>query len=96
MRKQSLRQRLTRTIVVATLVASGLGTTAGAAQAAPVTAVKSAVSAAPVTLAAAGHWGLQGIFPDPITCHIAGIASGREYVCVWYVLAWALNVWQED
>ncbi|MEV6692685.1 hypothetical protein AB0M35_14560 [Micromonospora sp. NPDC051196] len=52
------------------------------------------MSAAPVTLAAGG-WLLQGVFPDPVTCHIAGIASGREYVCVWYVLAWALNVWQD-
>ncbi|MDG4792926.1 hypothetical protein [Micromonospora sp. WMMD1082] len=95
MRKQSLRQRLARTIVVVTLVASGLGTTGGAAQAAPVPVVNAAVSAAPVTLAAAGGWGLQGVFPDPITCHIAGIASGREYVCVWYVLVWALNVWQD-
>ncbi|MFG2062659.1 hypothetical protein ACGFIK_14705 [Micromonospora sp. NPDC048871] len=94
MRKRSLRQRLAGTVMVATLVAGGLGTTAGAAQAAPVSAVNSAVSAAPVTLAAGG-WGLQGIFPDPVTCHIAGIASGREYVCVWYVLAWALNVWQD-
>ncbi|WP_434744131.1 hypothetical protein [Micromonospora sp. SH-82] len=94
MRKQSLRQRLTRSIMVVTLVASGLGVTAGAAQAAPVPAVTAAVSTAPVTMAAGG-WGLQGVFPDPITCHIAGIASGREYVCVWYVLAWALNVWQD-
>ncbi|RIV40359.1 hypothetical protein [Micromonospora radicis] len=95
MRKQSLRHRLARTIVVITLVAGGVGTTVGAAQAAPVPAVKAPASSAPVTLAAAGGWGLQGVFPDPITCHIAGIASGREYVCVWYVLAWALNVWQD-
>ncbi|QOC92313.1 hypothetical protein [Micromonospora craniellae] len=95
MRKQSLRQRLVRTTLVVTLVASGLGTTAGAAHAAPVPAVNAAVSAAPVTQAAAGAWLLQGVFPDPITCHIAGVASGREYVCVWYVLAWALNIWQD-
>jgi hypothetical protein len=53
------------------------------------------VNAAPLSAATAGGWGLQGVFPDPVTCHIAGIASGREYVCVWYVLAWALNVWQD-
>ncbi|MEU7616373.1 hypothetical protein AB0B27_09785 [Micromonospora rifamycinica] len=72
-----------------------MGTTAGAAQAAPVPAANTVVSAAPLTAATAGGWGLQGVFPDPVTCHIAGIASGREYVCVWYVLAWALNVWQD-
>ncbi|MEV6800325.1 hypothetical protein AB0M91_18535 [Micromonospora rifamycinica] len=83
------------TRVVVTLVAGGMGTTAGAAQAAPVSAANTVVSAAPLTAATAGGWGLQGVFPDPVTCHIAGIASGREYVCVWYVLAWALNVWQD-
>ena len=87
MRKQSLRERLARTMVVVTLVAGGLGMTAGATQAAP--AGNAAVSAT------AGYWGLQGIFPDPISCHITGIASGREYICTWYVLVWALNVWQE-
>ncbi|MFY1702892.1 hypothetical protein ACN28G_14285 [Micromonospora sp. WMMA1923] len=94
MRKRSLRQRLAQTMVVVTLVASGLGMTVGAAQAAPVPAVNAASSVVPVSMAAGG-WGLQGVFPDPITCHIAGIASGRKYVCVWYVLAWALNVWQD-
>ncbi|SCG47403.1 hypothetical protein [Micromonospora rifamycinica] len=95
MGKRSLRQRMAGTMVVVTLVAGGVGTTAGAAQAVPVPAAKTVVNAAPLTAATAGGWGLQGVFPDPVTCHIAGIASGREYVCVWYVLAWALNVWQD-
>jgi hypothetical protein len=90
MRRRTLRQRLAGTMMVAVLVAGGLGLTAGATQAAP------AGNAGNATVsAAAGYWGLQGIFPDPISCHIAGIASGREYICTWYVLVWALNVWQE-
>ncbi|WP_326554232.1 hypothetical protein [Micromonospora sp. NBC_01813] len=96
MRKQSLRRRLARTMVVAALVAGGLGVTAGATQAAPAPAGNTAVSAAPNAQAAAGYWSFQGVFPEPISCHIAGIASGREYICTWYVLVWALNVWQEQ
>ncbi|WFE65208.1 hypothetical protein [Micromonospora sp. WMMD714] len=45
MGKRALRQRMAGTMVVVTLVAGGVGTTAGAAQAVPVPAAKTVVNA---------------------------------------------------
>jgi hypothetical protein len=47
-------------------------------------ATTSASAAAPpdrTSVRAADTWTFAGYFPDPITCHAAGIASGSPYTC---------------
>ena len=47
------------------------------------------------TFAAAGpSWQLVGIFPDPGTCTVAGITTGKPFFCGFYFFFWGLNVWQ--
>ena len=37
-------------------------------------------------------WHLSGVFPEPISCHVAGIATGLPYFCGFYFFFWGLNV----
>ena len=42
--------------------------------------------------AAAPAYVTVGIFPDPLTCTLAGIATGRPFYCSWWWFVWVLNV----
>jgi hypothetical protein len=38
----------------------------------------------------AASWKFHGWFPDPLTCHLSGIASGFPYTCNWIFAGWTL------
>ena len=42
--------------------------------------------------AAAVSWNLVGVFPNPVTCTIAGATTGRPFYCGFYFFFWGLNV----
>jgi hypothetical protein len=87
----SIGRRLA-TLTAAAALAGGLATTAATpAQAAPAqhTAATSTTSAT-----RASSWVFSGVFPDPVSCNIAGLLTGRTYVCSWSVFFWSLYVWQ--
>jgi hypothetical protein len=99
-----LVRRLSATMAAAALAlvaAAALpGATAQAAPASPTVAVvqqadlASAPSLGLAPMAAkAGYWELVGVFPDPITCTIAGATTGRNFYCGFYFFFWGLNVW---
>ena len=37
-------------------------------------------------------WHFSGVFPEPISCHVAGIATGLPHFCGFYFFFWGLNV----
>jgi len=37
-------------------------------------------------------WHFSGVFPEPISCHVAGLATGLPYFCGFYFFFWGLNV----
>jgi hypothetical protein len=49
-------------------------------------------SSATALAPAAVSWHLVGIFPDPVSCYVSGIASGRPYYCQWHVFFWGLYI----
>lgn len=85
----SIRRRFA-SLAAATALAGGLVTAVTApAQAAP------PMQKAPVASAAkASSYVFSGIFPDPVSCNIAGLLTGRSYVCNWSIFWWNLYVWQ--
>jgi hypothetical protein len=102
--KSVLVRRLSATMAAAALaLVAAAALPAATAQAAPASTTVAAVqqadlAAAPAvsqaTMAAkAGYWELVGIFPDPITCAIAGATTGRSFYCGFYFFFWGLNVW---
>jgi hypothetical protein len=71
---------------------------ANAAQAAPTGSTATTVDKTerPVQAdKAAGGWVLVGVFPDPLSCSIAGATTGRSFFCGFYFVFWGLNVWQD-
>ncbi|MBO3103499.1 hypothetical protein [Cellulomonas fengjieae] len=76
--------------IVDGLLTVALVTGAGAAAAVPVAAAPPTSTVAPA--AAAPVYTTVGIFPDPLTCTLAGIATGRPFHCSWWFFVWALNV----
>src|SRR3954451_5351803 len=93
------RRRISRVAALAAVIAT-LGI--GSLQAAPAGASARATAPAVATAHAAAHpasphlaastWNLVGIFPDPVTCTIAGATTGRPYYCGFYFFFWGLNV----
>ena len=67
-----------------------VGLTAATAAPATATAPVSAVA----LRAAAPVYRTVGVFPDPITCAIAGVSTGQAFYCSWIFPfpLWALNV----
>ena len=108
MSTRSMRRSLTRLLTPVVVAAALTGGVAGAAEASTVSARAAATHAvstgtpaampkpsdAPRPLSAFGHWEYRGSYPDPITCNIAGISSGRQYVCTWQVFWWSLWTWE--
>ena len=72
------------------LLAAALVTGIGTATAAPATAAPQA--SVGVLPAAAPVYTTVGIFPDPLSCTLAGITTGRPFYCSWWWFVWALNV----
>src|SRR4051794_20452812 len=56
------------------------------------TGTAASVRSAPALPAAAPVYSLVGIFPDPFTCTLAGISTGRPFYCGFYFFFWGLNV----
>jgi len=84
------RRRIGRAAVAgAALATLGIGAmqTAPAGAAAP-----TAAPAVTPAKAAAVSWNLVGVFPDPVTCTIAGATTGRPFYCGFYFFFWGLNV----
>jgi hypothetical protein len=40
-------------------------------------------------------WEDEGIYPEFITCTIAGLTTGAPHYCQWYFLFWKLRVWRD-
>jgi hypothetical protein len=85
MLKTSIRRRLATWAAAAACTGGLLAITGGTAAAAPPQAQTPAA-------AVASTWVLSGIFPDPISCNIAGSFTGRPYYCSWSVFWFSLYV----
>jgi len=73
------------TVLLAVGIALAAGSPASAAEASPPT-VPEAGQSRPL----AGAWTFHGFFPDPITCLLAGNASGYSYTCNFVFVGWTL------
>lgn len=73
-------------LAVALVTGLGMSSATGATAATPASAV--------AALASEPRHRTVMVFPDPISCHIAGQATGRAYYCAWMfpLPIWALNV----
>jgi len=42
------------------------------------------------------YWEDAGIYPEFITCQVAGVGTGERYYCQWFWFLWKLRIWRND
>lgn len=85
------RRRFARVLpTVAVAAAAVLVGTTGAQASTPRDVATVAVAGTTSAVRAASTWEFAGYYPDPLLCHLSGIASGRPYTCNFIFVGWTL------
>ncbi|QHT56219.1 hypothetical protein GXP71_09095 [Cellulomonas sp. H30R-01] len=84
-------------VTAAALLVGAAGAEASTPQNVPTATVAGARTASPVgatgttsAVRTASTWEFAGYYPDPLLCHLSGIASGRPYTCNFIFVGWTL------